>query len=112
MLVAETPRMVAAPEAVVLYEEADRTPPEQVHAGTQDTSRFVAVPFTRLARDSAGTPLAKNIVALGILGQLFGRHRSPALQSSDQLKESIYAPGVFHGLVYRTPRGLALSPYR
>ena len=35
-------------------------------------ARFIPVPFIKLAKETAGTTLAKNIVTLGILSELFG----------------------------------------
>jgi len=62
----------ATPDAVVLYESTDETPLDQVDLGTTGAVRWVPVPFIELAKKSAGTPLAKNIVTLGILSELFG----------------------------------------
>jgi len=62
--------IIAAPNAVVLYEESDDTPLDQVDLGT-DEVRFVPVPFIQLAKDAAGTTLAKNIVTVGLLSEMF-----------------------------------------
>lgn len=63
--------ILAAPDALVLYEEADKSPLEQVDLGPVDDVRWVPVPFTALAKEAAGTALAKNIVTLGLLCELF-----------------------------------------
>ncbi len=69
--------IVAAPNAVVLFEESDTTPRESVDLGVDgDNLRWVPVPFIQLAKDAAGTALAKNIVTLGILSEMFGLPRS------------------------------------
>jgi len=75
--------IIASPNAVVLYEEADKTPREEVepHLGTADGSRWIAVPFTELAKESAGTTLAKNIVTLGVLCELFGLPKEGLLKA-------------------------------
>jgi Pyruvate/2-oxoacid:ferredoxin oxidoreductase gamma subunit len=67
----------------VLYEADDEIPREQVepHLGTGEKSRWIAVPFTRLAKESAGTALAKNIVTLGVMTELFGLPRAGLLQA-------------------------------
>ncbi len=66
--------IVASPDAVILYEESDATPREEVETaiGAGTGARWIPVPFVKLAKDSAGTPLAKNIVTLGLLSELFG----------------------------------------
>lgn len=63
--------LVAAQDAVVLYEATDETPRDQIHLGTDEGVRWVPVPFIQLAKDSAGTALAKNIVTLGLLSGMF-----------------------------------------
>jgi 2-oxoglutarate/2-oxoacid ferredoxin oxidoreductase subunit alpha len=62
-------------DAIVLHEAAD-APPAGV--GLPDGARMVPAPFVELAKNSAGTPGAKNIVALGILAELFGLPAGPA----------------------------------
>lgn len=64
--------IVAAPNAVVLYEESDTTPRDEIDLGVPGDLRMVPVPFIQLAKDAAGTALAKNIVTLGILSEMFG----------------------------------------
>ena len=62
----------AAADAVILYEAADETPFEKLDLPTGEHVGWIPVPFSQLARDSAGTPAAKNVVTLGILAELFG----------------------------------------
>ncbi len=66
--------ILASANAVVLFEEDDDTPREDVepHLGTAEGSKWIPVPFTKLAKESAGTALAKNIVTLGVITELFG----------------------------------------
>jgi 2-oxoglutarate ferredoxin oxidoreductase subunit alpha len=64
--------VVAAPDAIVLYEESDTAEFDATDLGTTDAARWIPVPFIELAKESAGTTLAKNIVTLGILSELFG----------------------------------------
>ena len=59
-------------DAVILYEAADKTPFEKLELPVGEHSRWIPVPYQQLAKDSAGTPAAKNVVALGILAELFG----------------------------------------
>lgn len=75
--------ILASANAVVLYEADDPTPREEVepHLGTTDGSRWIPVPFTKLAKEAAGTALAKNIVTLGVMTQLFGLPREGLVQA-------------------------------
>jgi 2-oxoglutarate ferredoxin oxidoreductase subunit alpha len=61
----------------VLYEATDETPRESIDLGSIESVRWVPVPFIELAKTSAGTTLAKNIVTLGILGELFNLPKEP-----------------------------------
>ncbi|MCU0233350.1 MAG: 2-oxoacid:acceptor oxidoreductase subunit alpha [Thermoanaerobaculales bacterium] len=69
--------IVTALDAVVLYEATDETPRESIDLGSIESVRWVPVPFIELAKTSAGTTLAKNIVTLGILGELFNLPKEP-----------------------------------
>ncbi len=69
--------IVVAEDAVVLYEATDETPREEIDLGTVEEVRWVPVPFIELAKESAGTTLAKNIVTLGLLGELFNLPKGP-----------------------------------
>ncbi len=71
--------IVTAPDAVILYEESDPTPREDVElaVGAGEGTRWMPVPFVKLAKDAAGTTLAKNIVTLGLLSELFGLPKDP-----------------------------------
>jgi 2-oxoglutarate ferredoxin oxidoreductase subunit alpha len=75
--------IVAEPNAVVLYEADDATPREEIepHLGTTQGSRWIPVPFTKLAKEAAGTALAKNIVTLGVMAELFGLPREGLVQA-------------------------------
>jgi 2-oxoglutarate ferredoxin oxidoreductase subunit alpha len=87
--------ILASANAVVLYEADDETPREEVepHLGTSEGSRWIPVPFTRLAKESAGTALAKNIVTLGVAAELFGLAREGLLQAVTK-KFSLKKAGV------------------
>jgi 2-oxoglutarate ferredoxin oxidoreductase subunit alpha len=63
--------ILAAEDCVVLYEASDQTPREEIDLGPVEHVRWVPVPFIQLAQDAAGTKLAKNIVTLGLLSELF-----------------------------------------
>jgi len=70
--------ILAAPDAVVLYEAADDSPREEIDLGPETADvRWVPVPFIELAKESAGTKLAKNIVTLGLLSELFNLPKEP-----------------------------------
>jgi 2-oxoglutarate ferredoxin oxidoreductase subunit alpha len=63
--------ILVAEGAIVLYEATDETPHEEIDLGPVEEVKWVPVPFIKLAKEAAGTTLAKNIVTLGILGELF-----------------------------------------
>jgi 2-oxoglutarate ferredoxin oxidoreductase subunit alpha len=62
----------AAEDAIILAEADDETQAEGLAPGENGKPRLVPVPFAQLARDAAGTPSSKNVVALGVLSGLFG----------------------------------------
>ncbi len=64
--------IAAAADAVILYEAADEALFEKLDLPLGEHARWIPVAFQQLAKDSAGTPAAKNIVTLGILAELFG----------------------------------------
>src|SRR5512132_1394588 len=64
--------IAAAADAVILYEAADETEFEKLDLPLKDNARWLPVPFQQLARDSAGTTSATNVVTLGIIAELFG----------------------------------------
>ena len=61
------------PDALVLCEATEERP-EAEDLGLVDGEKltWISVPFAGISRDSAGTPGSKNVVALGILGDLLG----------------------------------------
>ncbi len=61
-----------AEDAIILSEADDKTPADQIDVSIEGRALSVPVPFTELARDAAGTPASKNVVALGVLSGLFG----------------------------------------
>jgi 2-oxoglutarate/2-oxoacid ferredoxin oxidoreductase subunit alpha len=63
--------LVCASDAIVIFEATDEKPHDQIDLGVEDTVRWVPVPFIQLAKDAAGTTLAKNIVTLGLLSGMF-----------------------------------------
>ena len=63
--------ILAAEDCVVLYEATDETPHDEIDLGPVEEVRWVPVPFIELAKEAAGTTLAKNIVTLGLRGELF-----------------------------------------
>jgi len=63
--------IICAENAVILYEATDETPHNQIDLGPVEEVKWVPVPFIELAKEAAGTTLAKNIVTLGLLGELF-----------------------------------------
>ena len=69
--------ILCSEDAVVLYEATDETPHEEIDLGPVQEVRWVPVPFIQLAKEAAGTTLAKNIVTLGLLTELFSLPREP-----------------------------------
>ena len=63
--------IICGENAVILYEATDETPRDQIDLGPVEEVKWVPVPFIELAKEAAGTTLAKNIVTLGLLGELF-----------------------------------------
>ncbi|MDH3814050.1 MAG: 2-oxoacid:acceptor oxidoreductase subunit alpha [Acidobacteriota bacterium] len=63
--------IICAENAVILYEASDETSHDQIDLGPVEEVKWVPVPFIELAKEAAGTTLAKNIVTLGLLGELF-----------------------------------------
>jgi len=64
--------ITTAPNAIILSEARDDTEVDPEDLGAGPEARWVRVPFIELAKESAGTTLAKNIVTLGLLSELFG----------------------------------------
>jgi len=85
--------ILAAEDAVVLYEATDETPHDQIDLGPVESVRWVPVPFIELAKESAGTTLAKNIVTLGILGELFNLPKT-AIERAIEHKFSVKKKAV------------------
>jgi len=61
-----------SPDAIVLFESSDAGAPAKEDLGLGERSRWVSVPFIKLAMEAAGTKAAKNIVSLGIFAEMFG----------------------------------------
>ena len=65
--------IVIAPDALVLYEAAEQQPPaEELGLLDGESLHWHPVPFAEIARTAAGSPGSKNIVTLGILGEMLG----------------------------------------
>ncbi|MEJ2188516.1 MAG: 2-oxoacid:acceptor oxidoreductase subunit alpha [Acidobacteriota bacterium] len=69
--------ILCSEDAVVLYEATDETPRDEIDLGPIEEVRWVPVPFIELAKEAAGTTLAKNIVTLGLLSELFHLPQKP-----------------------------------
>jgi 2-oxoglutarate ferredoxin oxidoreductase subunit alpha len=64
--------IAVAEDAVILSEADDKTPANEIDIAIDGRALTIPVPFTELARDAAGSPASKNVVALGVLAGLFG----------------------------------------
>ncbi len=69
--------IICGENAVILYESTDETPHDQIDLGPVEEVKWVPVPFIELAKEAAGTTLAKNIVTIGLLSELFNLPRRP-----------------------------------
>jgi len=70
------------PGGCVIYD------PDRVTTGSVKGGRLFPVPLDRIAEESAGGRRGKNVVALGVLGQLFGIER----ETLEQLLQDRFAP--------------------
>ncbi len=68
--------MLPGKDCIVLYEATDDTP-EEKRGLLHSQVRWVPVPFMQLAKDSAGTTAAKNIVTLGLLAEYLNLPQEP-----------------------------------
>jgi|AMFO01.1.fsa_nt_gi 2-oxoacid:acceptor oxidoreductase, alpha subunit len=59
-------------DAVIFSEAKDETEVDGAELGAGPEATWIKVPFIDLAKEAAGTTLAKNIVTLGLLSELFG----------------------------------------
>ncbi len=69
--------ITTAPNAVILSEAKDETEVDPADLGAGPEATWIKVPFIELAKEAAGTTLAKNIVTLGLLSELFGLPLQP-----------------------------------
>lgn len=63
--------MDLAPGVVVVYDEKDSTPPEEIPVDPALEPVILTVPFHDLAVEAAGSALSKNILMLGVIAELF-----------------------------------------
>ena len=87
--------IIAAENAIVLYEATDETPREEIDLGPVEEVRWVPVPFIELAKESAGTTLAKNIVS-SIACSKYQRHPAPKIRAGSMAAYRQNA--VFNGM--------------
>lgn len=76
--------LIVAKDAVVLYEASDDKGIEDVRLDLGPDAVVVGVPFIAMAKEAAGTTLAKNIVTLGILSEAFGLPQDPVLRAIEK----------------------------
>ena len=69
--------ITTASNAIILSEAKDETEVDPADLGAGPEATWIKVPFIQLAQESAGTTLAKNIVTLGLLSELFGLPQEP-----------------------------------
>ncbi|HEY5611872.1 MAG TPA: 2-oxoacid:acceptor oxidoreductase subunit alpha [Thermoanaerobaculia bacterium] len=65
--------IIVGPDAVIFCDDKDA----ESGIALQSGQREIRVPLAQLAKTSAGTPAAKNIIALGILAEAFGLPKDP-----------------------------------
>ncbi len=59
------------PGVVVIYDEKDGTPPDEIPVDPALEPVVLQIPFHDLANEATGTSLSKNILLLGVLAELF-----------------------------------------
>ncbi|MDD5581747.1 MAG: 2-oxoacid:acceptor oxidoreductase subunit alpha [Candidatus Marinimicrobia bacterium] len=77
--------MLLEDHVVIVSDEEDKFPEENIPIPSEKMKNWYKVPFTKLANESAGTTLAKNIVMLGVISELFNLPKA-ALQNSIKKK--------------------------
>jgi len=63
--------LVLKQDVVIVVDEGDETPAEEIPIPEQFKNRVQRVPFEKIAMDAAGTKLAKNMVMAGVVCELF-----------------------------------------
>ncbi len=69
--------IMVAPNAIIFSEAKDETEVDGAELGAGPEATWIKVPFIELAKEAAGTTLAKNIVTLGLLSELFKLPQEP-----------------------------------
>jgi 2-oxoglutarate ferredoxin oxidoreductase subunit alpha len=64
--------VVPSPNALILYEEKDPIPLEEMKKGMPEGATWIPVGFNRIAKEATGGGPGKNIVTLGLLSEMFG----------------------------------------
>ena len=64
--------LALAPGVLVIYDTKDGTPPEEIPVDPALEPVVLQVPFHELATETTGSSLSKNILLLGVLGELLG----------------------------------------
>ncbi len=76
--------ITTAPNAIILSEAKDDTEVDPADLGAGPEATWVKIPFIELAKEAAGTTLAKNIVTLGLLSELFGLPQAAMRRAIEQ----------------------------
>jgi 2-oxoglutarate ferredoxin oxidoreductase subunit alpha len=111
-----------APDAVVLFDEADAVARTKEDLGIGAGGQWLAVPFAKLAGD-AGAKGSKNVVGLGVVTALFGLPQATIRRAVEkrfgrkkaavgELALKAFDAGLAHGatLPAMTDRGLSFTP--
>ncbi len=111
--------ITTAPNAIILSEAKDDTEVDPADLGAGPEATWIKVPFIELAKESAGTTLAKNIVTLGLLSELFGlpqdaMRRAIEMKFAKKKAEVLEAniKGFTAGIEHAKSIGQDLSPWR
>lgn len=108
-------------QTVVLYEEKSGVAPDKLPIVGITPAEAVAVPFGELAKKSAGTERAKNVLVLGLLSGWFAVDASVLLRNLRRKfakkgpeivasTERAFAAGVEYARAHPLQSGLALAP--
>jgi 2-oxoglutarate ferredoxin oxidoreductase subunit alpha len=103
--------LVPGDGTLIFVDELDKTPPEKIPLPERYRGAVIRVPFEQLAVDKAGTALAKNIVAVGVLAGALGLPRDAFARAIERKFAKKGAPVVDSNLA-ALDAGIAVATRR
>jgi len=76
--------MLLEDHLVIVSDSADKFPEENIPIPEEKRKHWYKIPFTKIAEEAAGTSLAKNIVVLGAISELFGLPKTSLRKSIEK----------------------------